>query len=163
MFNIKKMNQAIKYLEKIEMVFAIIIVEFIVLINLLEIIGRYFFSRPLGWAHELSLYLIIWFTYFAVSILIKRRELIAVDYFYGKFSNNNKQIITIGYEIILLITTMIMIYYSFELEKVQRIRNLVTLDITQAIGLYGFIIASFSIVFTVLLRLYKYFILKIYA
>ncbi len=156
--NIKKIDRTIKSIENIEMFLAVIVLTLIIVINILEIIGRYFLLKPLGWAHELSLYLIVWFTYLSVSILVKKDDLIAVDYFFEKFSNRQKRIITIGYEIVLLVVTIIMLRYSFELEKVQKIRNLVTLNLPQSIGLYGFIIASFSIILTVCTRLYKKFV-----
>lgn len=155
MLNIRKLEKAIEFLERIETILAIIIIIFIILINTFEIIGRYFFSKPLGWAHELSLYLIIWVTYFSVSILVKRRELIALDFFYVKFSENRKRIITLSYNIMLLIASVIMIRYSLPLEKIQRARDLATLNLPQAIGLYGFIIPLLSIVFTVSIYLYK--------
>ena len=148
-------KREIDFLGKIELLVAVMIVIFIVLINTIEILGRYIFSNPLGWAQELSTYLIGWFTFFSVSILIKKKDLITINIFYDNFSNISKKIITIGQNITLVIATIIMIKYSFELEKVQRTRELITLNLPQSIGLYGFIIASFSIILTISIFLYK--------
>lgn len=155
MINIKKLDKGLDFLERVETLIAVIILISVILINFLEIIGRYLFSRPLGWPHELSLYLIVWFAYFTLSILVKRGELIKMNFFYDKFSKTKRKIITLGYNIMLLITSILMIKYSFELEKVQRARNLVTLNLPQAIGLYGFMIALFSIIFIVSINIYK--------
>jgi len=162
MLNLKGVDKGLDFLEKIETYIAALIMIFIVLINFADIICRYFLFGSLGWPQELSLYLIIWFTYFSLSVLIKKKELIRIDFFYNKFSKNIKKIITVGYNVTLLIVFIFILKYCFELKKIQEARNLITLNIPRAIGLYGFIIALFSILIIVSVDLYKEYLKKGY-
>jgi len=162
MLNLKGVDKGLDFLEKIETYIAALIMIFIVLINFADIICRYFLFGSLGWPQELSLYLIIWFTYFSLSVLIKKKELIRIDFFYNKFSKNIKKIITVGYNVTLLIVFIFILKYCFELKKIQEARNLITLNISRAIGLYGFIIALFSILIIVSVDLYKEYLKKGY-
>jgi len=162
MLNLKGVDKGLDFLEKIETYIAALIMIFIVLINFADIICRYFLFGSLGWPQELSLHLIIWFTYFSLSVLIKKKELIRIDFFYNKFSKNIKKIITVGYNVTLLIVFIFILKYCFELKKIQEARNLITLNIPRAIGLYGFIIALFSILIIVSVDLYKEYLKKGY-
>jgi len=162
MLNLKGVDKGLDFLEKIETYIAALVMIFIVLINFADIICRYFLFGSLGWPQELSLYLIIWFTYFSLSVLIKKKELIRIDFFYNKFSKNIKKIITVGYNVTLLIVFIFILKYCFELKKIQEARNLITLNISRAIGLYGFIIALFSILIIVSVDLYKEYLKKGY-
>ena len=155
MLNLKGVDRGLNFLEKIETFIAALAMIFIVLINFLDIICRYFLFGSLGWPQELSLYLIVWFTYFSLSVLIKKKELIKIDFFYNKFSKNVRKIIILGYNVTLCIVFIFILKYSFELKRIQEARNLITLSIPRAIGLYGFMIALVSILFFVSIDLYK--------
>jgi len=157
MLNMKKIDKVLDILEGTETLFAALTIIFIILINVIEIICRYFFSGSLGWPQELSTYLIIWVTYFGLSVLIKRGELIRVDMFFNKFPKTIKKVITLGQDITILIVTIFLIKYSLELKKIQETRNLITLNIPRAFGIYGAIIALFSIAFIVSIKIYKEF------
>ena len=63
--------------------------------------------------------------------------------------------IILGYNVTLLIVVVFILKYSFELKRIQEARNLITLSIPRAIGLYGFMIALFSILIFVSIDLYK--------
>jgi len=155
MLNLKGVDRGLDFFKKIETFIAALAMIFIVLINFLDIICRYFLFGSLGWPQELSLYLIVWFTYFSLSVLIKKKELIKIDFFYNKFPKNIRKIIVLGYNVTLLIVSIFILKYSFELKTIQEARNLITLSIPRAIGLYGFMIALFSILIFVLIDLYK--------
>ena len=155
MLNLRDVDKGLDFLEKVETFIAVLILIFIVLINLLDIINRYFLFGSLGWPAELSLYLIIWVCYFSVSVLIKRKELIKVDFYYNKFSKNIRKIITLGYNVMVLIVSIFILKYSFEFEMIQETRELITLKINRSIGIYGLIIAFFSILIFVSVDIYK--------
>jgi len=152
---IELVDKGLDFLVKIETFIAVLLTIFIVLINFVDIICRYFLFGSLGWTQELSLYLIVWVIYFSLVSLIRKKELIQVDLFYKKFSKNLKKIVILGYNATLLVVSIFILKYSFELKKVQEARNLISLSIPRAIGLYGFMIALFSILFIVSVNLYK--------
>ena len=160
MLNLKGVDKGLDFLEKIETFIAALVMMFIVLINFADIICRYFLFGSLGWPQELSLYLIVWFTYLSLSVLVKKKELIKIDFFYNRFSKNIKKIIILGYYVTLLIVSIIILKYCFELKRVQEARNLITLNIPRVIGLYGFMIALFSIIIFVSIDLYKEYLKK---
>jgi len=155
MLNIKKINKGLNFLEKIETSFVIIIMVFIILINFLDIICRYFLFGSLGWPQEVSTQLIIWVTYFGVSILVKKNTLINVDIFYNKFSETTRKIIALVQDMIILIIFIYLIRYFFELAKIQNMRYLVTLNIAQSIGTYGAIIAVFLTIPIQVIKIYN--------
>jgi len=155
MLNIKKINKGLNFLEKIETSFVIIIMVFIFLINFLDIICRYFLFGSLGWPQEVSTQLIIWVTYFGVSILVKKNTLINVDIFYNKFSETTRKIIALVRDMIILILFIYLIRYFFELAKIQSMRYLVTLNIAQSIGTYGAIIAVFLTIPIQVIKIYN--------
>ena len=103
MLNVKKLDTLLDYLEKIETSFSVLIIIIINFILILDIICRYFFFGSLGWAQEVSLQLIIWVMYFTLCVLIRKKTLISVEFFFNKFSRNIKKIVSLLREIIIFL------------------------------------------------------------
>jgi TRAP-type C4-dicarboxylate transport system permease small subunit len=52
----------------------------IVCISIYGVIARYFIGNPAGWVEELSLALFVWLTFFGVSILARRGEIVNIEF-----------------------------------------------------------------------------------
>ena len=67
------------YLEAIEKLFLTIFSGALVMILLSQVVLRYGFSRPLFWAEEVSVQLLVFITLIGLSILLKSQQMIAID------------------------------------------------------------------------------------
>lgn len=72
----QKVNDAIA---KIEMFVIVVFMALLVLIMVAQVALRYFFNSPLFWAEEISLQLLVLITFFGVSFLTYKRNLLQVD------------------------------------------------------------------------------------
>jgi TRAP-type C4-dicarboxylate transport system permease small subunit len=46
---------------------------------MVQVILRYIFSRPLFWAEEISVQLLVFMTLFGLSVLVQKKQLISID------------------------------------------------------------------------------------
>lgn len=88
------MEVTLKYIKKLIKVFSLanswLVLPSIVLLVVADIAMRSFFSAPIAWAHELLGLLLICLFFFGLPDLVRRRELLDVDFLSRHFSSNIK-------------------------------------------------------------------------
>jgi TRAP-type C4-dicarboxylate transport system permease small subunit len=88
----------------------------IVCISIYGVVTRYFVGRPSGWVEELSLALFVWLTFFGVSILARRGEIVNIEFllqfFPDRLSFFVKKILT---AVLLAGCLVVIIYLGFKL------------------------------------------------
>jgi len=67
------------WLEKKSATFAGILVWVLTAIVTANVVGRYFFNRPLGWAFESAEYILVWFSFLAVAWILRNNRHIRVE------------------------------------------------------------------------------------
>lgn len=77
---------AIWIIKNIEEIVAGICLIGMVCITFCDAIGRYFFSRPITWGSEMSLFLAVWATFMGMSAAYKRNQHLGMEFFINKFS-----------------------------------------------------------------------------
>ncbi len=73
----------IKNIEEILTSASLIVMVFI---TFFDTIGRYFFSRPITWGSEMSLFLAVWATFLGMPAAYKRNQHLGMEFFSNKFS-----------------------------------------------------------------------------
>ncbi len=88
----------------------------IVCIAIWGVFTRYVLGQPAGWVGELSLILFVWLTFFGISILARRGEIVNIEfllkYFPGKLSFFVKRIFS---TVLLASCLAVIIYLGFQL------------------------------------------------
>ena len=77
----KKYNAFIKFIDKYSAIFSQIMLFFMVILILMQVFSRYFFSYSFPWTEELSRYLMIWSILLLVGNLLGTRGQIKMTYF----------------------------------------------------------------------------------
>ncbi len=99
------------YLAAIEKVLLTLITGSLVLILMAQVVLRYGFSRPLFWAEEISVQLLVFMTLFGLSILLKEQRMIAIDFIVASFSEKYRKGISIALQVIGLI---VILFFAYE-------------------------------------------------
>lgn len=73
------------------LLFATIFVVFIV-----AIVARYVFARPLPWADELNVVLLLWLTFWTGALVTREREHVVFDLVYERFGPGGKRAILLA-------------------------------------------------------------------
>ncbi len=88
----------------------------IVCISIYGVFMRYFISSPAGWVEELSLALFVWLTFFGVSILARRGEIVSIQFLVQFFPRHMsffvQRILTPA---LLSVCLIVIIYLGFKL------------------------------------------------
>ena len=104
-------KKADNFLASIERVLITIISGALVLILMTQVILRYGFSRPLFWAEEISVQLLVFITLFGLSILLKKRQMIAIDMVIGALPKTLRKWLAIGLQ---LTGLLVIIYFAYQ-------------------------------------------------
>ncbi|MGH2507205.1 MAG: TRAP transporter small permease [Ktedonobacteraceae bacterium] len=77
-----------------------------------NVVGRYLFLAPIGWAEEVSLYLIVWMVFVGGSVAIRTRGHIAMDLLPLWLSSANRRRLTLFTSWGVIIFLAVFFYYS---------------------------------------------------
>jgi TRAP-type C4-dicarboxylate transport system permease small subunit len=70
---------------------------------MIQIAFRYLLNLPIGWTHEISVVLWIWLVLFGSAFVIREREEIRFDLFYGAVSERTRRLMTAATAIVLVV------------------------------------------------------------
>ena len=138
-----KVNDAIA---KVEVILIIAFMGLLVLIMVAQVALRYLFNSPLFWAEEISLQLLIVITFFGVSYLTYKRNLLQVDLLQHYLSFGMKKIVNLVLVILNFFLLVFLAYLFFNWVT----DPMVQADISGTTGLprwYNFAIATVAICF----------------
>ncbi len=79
---------------------------------LANVVLRYVFLAPLGWAEELSLYLMAWIVFIGASVAIRTRGHIAIDLLPLALSPSNRRLLALAVGLVILIFLAVFFYFS---------------------------------------------------
>lgn len=92
----------------------------VVFIIMAEVVGRYFFNRPLLWSHEAMTYISAFIYLMGGAYVLKRRAHISVDLIHRRFSPRGRAIMDLFAFIFFLIFmyTLLRTSYSFAMRSI---------------------------------------------
>jgi len=99
---IQFIKKADEFLATVEKLFLNLFTGALVLILTVQVILRYVFSRPLFWAEEISLQLLVFSTLTGLSLLLKTRQMIVIDMVIAALPTHLKKKLTILLQILAL-------------------------------------------------------------
>jgi TRAP-type transport system small permease protein len=70
-----------KWFDPIDDILSIIALSGVILLTVINVIARFVFESPIGWAEEITLGLFIWLVFIGISSAMKRGGHVGVDYF----------------------------------------------------------------------------------
>jgi len=77
-----------------------------------NVVLRYWFLAPIGWAEELSLYVVVWMVFVGASVAVRTRGHIAIDLLALALSPANRRRLSLLVGVIVLVFLAFFIYYS---------------------------------------------------
>jgi C4-dicarboxylate transporter DctM subunit len=86
-------SRVISRWDDVEKWIAGILMAFALLLSFYSILARYVLHLPLDWSDEVSVYAVVWCTFFGVSSLIKADENVRVDLFLRKLSEKRRTLL----------------------------------------------------------------------
>lgn len=112
----KKIISILDVIGRVDVFISSITMFGIVCISIWGVIARYFLGNPVGWVGELSLALFVWLTFFGISILARRGEIVNIEFLLSKFPEWLSFFIKKVLSTILLVAClMVLIYLGFKL------------------------------------------------
>ena len=103
------MNLLRKFLEST----TILLFICIIVLTLLQIVTRYFSLISLPWTEEVARLLLVWATYFSVSIVIGRRDHIQVDFLHKLLPKRLQVFNDFFVEILFLVFSFVAMYFGY--------------------------------------------------
>lgn len=88
---------------------------FITVLLTLNVIGRYCFGVSLKWAEELTNYIIIWITFLAGVVCLRKGMQISMDAVVLQFSDSKQEVIKKITNTVGLIFSLIIVWFGFKL------------------------------------------------
>ena len=139
----KKVNDAIA---RAEIVLIVVFMAMLVLIMVAQVALRYLFNSPLFWAEEISLQLLILITFFGVSYLTYKRNLLQVDLLQAYISGGMKKAVELFLVILnfVLLAFLAYLYFNWVTDP------MVQADVSGTTGLprwYNYGVATVAICF----------------
>lgn len=92
----------VRRLERLAELLAALLFGSVVVVFGANIVGRYLFARPIIWADELGVVLIMWSTFLTAALVIREREHVAVDLLYEHVRPQRRRAMLIAGSIVLL-------------------------------------------------------------
>jgi TRAP-type C4-dicarboxylate transport system permease small subunit len=90
--------------------FAAVLIVLLMLFISIDVILRYFFSRPLFWMHEMAEYALLYITFTGTAWLLKDDAHVKVDILMPFLSSNKKRVLDIAVGIIGIFICVVLTY-----------------------------------------------------
>lgn len=92
-----------------------VLIGLMLAITTIQVIFRYVFNNPLVWSEEISLVLLIWFGFLAISNELYEGNHMAIVMFYEKFPARVRWVIDLVQNVIVALFCMVMIVFLFKI------------------------------------------------
>ena len=81
----KKFINILDYIGRLDTIISAISMSAVVVITIWGVFTRYVVNSPSAWTEELSFCLFVWLTFFGISILARRNEIVAIEFLLNMF------------------------------------------------------------------------------
>jgi len=86
-------------------------------IVVLGVVFRYFLNAPLSWSEEIPRYIMVWMTFMACSIAIKRKQHIGMVFFVERFPPAVRKYLTLLSNILIVIFLLVAMHHGYLLAQ----------------------------------------------
>ncbi len=121
-----------KILDNFEEYLAAILFATMFIVLMLQIIFRQVLNNPLVWSEELSTFLYVYVGMLGIIIGVKRKQHVAIDIIYSRFSGVSKKVVDIILSTVVIITLLLMIYIGGVVTLNKASMQILTLGISSA-------------------------------
>ncbi|MBC2855561.1 TRAP transporter small permease [Cetobacterium sp. 2A] len=135
-----------KFFDNFEEIVGTILFVIMFAVLVAQIVSRQVFDAPLVWSEELAILLYVYIGMLGVSMGIKYRQHVMIDFLYKKFSVRGTRIAHTVIQAIVLISLLIIIFIGIKLFQRKLIFELIALKISA-----GWMYASLPLVGTLML------------
>ncbi len=143
-----KGKQLIKFIGKVELYVAIILLVLIVGLLAVNVGLRYVFHKPAMWINPTIILLFIWASMFSVSYVYKEKGHISIKLIVERFSKSSKIIIDLVIYLIIILTLLLVIVGTVKILPVHAKRFITGLGISRIWFSYGILFPLVSILIT---------------
>lgn len=144
-----KVKKYLGYVVKIEKYICSLLLVVMLIICFVAVVMRYMFDKPLVWSEEVILTLLIWFGFLCISIGIFGDSHIAIESVYKLFPSGVRKGLDLLRHALLLGFGCLMVYYGWQVFKINLIKRLPATQWPQAIQYFPMILGgSLSVVFS---------------
>ncbi len=154
------MKTLVKTVDKIVEVVIVIFFAAILIVGLMQIISRYFYSMPIVWADEAQKYLFIWLIMIAAAYGIRKKKHVAADVVLGNVGPRVKAVMEVIIEIASLTLFVMFIILAPRMIRVSMGTISPTLGIPMGYVYYAMLIGPIIMLFYTLVDIYEKYIGK---
>ena len=104
-------HKADDFLASVEKVILTVFSGALVLILMTQVILRYGFSRPLFWAEEICVQLLVFITLIGLSLLLKSRQMIAIDMVISALPRRVKSVVALALQVASL---AVIVFFAYQ-------------------------------------------------
>ena len=134
-------------------IFLVLIFGLLVLDVLWQVFSRYVLNTSFSWTEELARFSLIWLSILGAAYLNARREHLSMDFLYAKFSDANKQKVSILIEILIFLFALIvmvigglnLVYITLHLDQLSGTLRIPLGYIYAIMPFSGFLILCFCV------------------
>lgn len=106
-------SRGLKTICDVEMVISILSLILLVSINIVEIFRRVAFGKSFIWIQEITILLLLWFTFMGFGKMTYDKKDIYIDFFVRKMPLKIRQFVKISVVVVALLFAAIYAYYAF--------------------------------------------------
>ena len=131
-------------LEKIVVVF---LTSVMTVILFLQVFSRYVFNLSITWSEELSIFCLVWLTYFGAALAVQQRRHLRIEVFVSFLKPRKKKIVDMACNIVFFLFSIFLVYGTYNMTVLAK----ATGQIAAATGLKRWIVfaglpISFSLI-----------------
>jgi TRAP-type C4-dicarboxylate transport system permease small subunit len=138
-------KSVLDFLEKIEMVLCTIFFAVVLCIYSIEVFTRYFFNFSSVLTGEVGLYLMTWVYFIGFAVIFKRGENIVLEYFFKRFPERMKEIVTWVTHLLILLFASVVFVGSLRLFAVTTMMDHPVLPLRQCYSTLPIVTGSFLV------------------
>lgn len=105
-----KINDVLKWFSGISL-------SIMLIITFSQVVMRYVFSKPFAWAEEVTLALLIWFGYLAISMVVQEDGHMAIEFLYNLLGQKARLIFDLIKHLLMIGFSILMTKYGIEMTK----------------------------------------------
>lgn len=99
-------------------------------VMLLQIFSRQVLDSPLIWSEELSRFIFVYVGILGISIAIKNKQHVMIDFIYSRFSDKLKKYVSTFIELVVLACLLFFLYFGFKVALKKQELEIVSLNIS---------------------------------
>lgn len=84
-------------------------------ITFIQVVMRYVFSKPFMWAEEVTLAILIWFGYFAISVVVQEDDHMSIEFLYNMVGDKIRFFLSIVKHLLMIGFSILMTTYGYQM------------------------------------------------